>query len=78
MYWITSPSIVLASNWCPYPLTLASPNPMEKVWLKLSRELLYHHPYDDDWEGLKQAVEDWLGKYTLGSQDLLRSVSLLP
>jgi hypothetical protein len=51
---------------------------MEKVWLKLYRELLYHHPYDDDWEGLQQAVEDWLVQYTSGSQDLLRSVSLLP
>ena len=51
---------------------------MEKVWLILYRALLYHHPYDDDWDGLKQAVEDWLAQYKTGSQDLLRSVSLLP
>jgi hypothetical protein len=51
---------------------------MEKVWLKLYRELLYHHLFDDDWDGLKHAVEDWLGQYTVGSQDLLRSVSLSP
>ena len=51
---------------------------MEKVWLKLYRELLYHHSYDDVWEQLKQVAQDWLGKYTDGSQDLLRSVSLLP
>src|SRR5262245_29381602 len=72
--WITSPSIVLASPWCLSPPLLASPNPMEKVWLNLYRERLYHHPYDDDWEALQQAVEDWLGQYTVDSQDLLRSV----
>lgn len=51
---------------------------MEKVWFKLYRELLYHHPYDDDWEGLKQAIEDRLVQYTTGSQKLLHSAGLSP
>ena len=51
---------------------------MEKVWLKLYRTLLYHHPYDDDWDGLKQAIEDWLAQYATSSQDLLHSVGLSP
>ena len=53
-------------------------NLMEKVWLKLSRELLYHYPYDDDWEGLQQAVEEWLAQFAGGSLALLRSVGLSP
>jgi transposase len=62
----------------PLPTYAPWTNPMEKVWLKLSRDLLYHHPYDDDWEGLKQAVEDWLAQYLTGSQKLLHSASLSP
>src|SRR5215469_8976410 len=60
------------SNNCPrielVPLPTYAPwtNPMEKVWLKLYRELLYLHPYDDDWQGFKQAIEDWLAQYSTG------------
>jgi hypothetical protein len=62
----------------PLPTYAPWTNPMEKVWLKLYQELLYHHPYDDDWDGLKRTIENWLDRYVSGSQDLLRSVSLLP
>jgi hypothetical protein len=50
----------------------------ERIFLVLDNWFVHLHPYDDDCDGLKQAVEDWLAQYTTGSQDLLRSVSLLP
>jgi hypothetical protein len=62
----------------PLPTSAPWSNAMEKVCLKLSRERLSHHRYDDDWEGLKQAVEDWLAQYVTGSQKLLHSAGLSP
>lgn len=55
------------ASWC---------NPIEKVWRKLRQELLHVHRYEDDWAGLRQAVERWLGKFTNGSPSLLRYIGL--
>jgi transposase len=53
-------------------------NPVEKIWLNLKRELLHHHPFPDNWPGLKHAVNDWLSRLDQPSPELLRSVGLLP
>jgi transposase len=53
-------------------------NPSEKVWLLLRKEVLNQHEFGDDWEGLKQAVAQWLERKRHGSMDLLRFVGLLP
>jgi len=53
-------------------------NPVEKVWLRLKRELLHHHPFGDDWLALQAAVQAWLDRWIAPSPDLLRSVGLSP
>jgi len=55
------------ASWC---------NPIEKVGRQLRQELLHGHRYEDDWNGLRQAVERWLGKFANGSASLLRSIGL--
>lgn len=51
-------------------------NPIEKVWRRLYQEILHHHPYRDDWEALKLAVDTWLSHWLLPSSDLLSYVGL--
>ena len=58
--------------------TLAFPNPMEKVWLKLSRELLTQHPYGTRWSDCKDLITRWFDHHRQGSADLLHEVGLLP
>jgi len=53
-------------------------NPVEKVWLRLKRELLHHHPFGDDWLALQAAVQVWLDHWATPSPDLLHSVGLSP
>jgi len=53
-------------------------NPVEKVWLRLKREVLHHHPYPNDWLSLQGAVEAWLRPFATGSLDLLHSIGLSP
>jgi len=52
-------------------------NPIEKVWLKLCREVLDHHPFGQDWEALKAAVMLWLDEHRQSSEEMLRFVGLL-
>jgi hypothetical protein len=52
-------------------------NPVEKVWRKLKEDLLHHHPFCDDWEGLQRAVQEWLTRADAPSPDLLHYVGLL-
>ncbi len=51
-------------------------NPIEKVWRRLYQEILHHHPYMDDWNALKDAVQVWLNQWVLPSTDLLSYVGL--
>jgi len=53
-------------------------NPVEKVWLRLSQQVLHLHEHAQDWAGLQTRVQDWLDKFCDGSQELLRFVGLLP
>jgi hypothetical protein len=51
---------------------------MEKVWLKLCREVLTQHPYGARWQELKALITRWFDKHREGSAELLHSVGLLP
>jgi transposase len=53
-------------------------NPTEKVWLRLKREVLHLHPFEDHWTDLIQAVERWLAQWLSPSPDLLHFVGLFP
>lgn len=53
-------------------------NPTEKVWLRLKREVLHLHSYQDQWTELIRAVDHWLAQWLSPSPDLLHSVGLFP
>lgn len=53
-------------------------NPVEKVWRKLSQEVLNLHEFIDDWAALKSEVAKFLDSLTDGSRALLHYVGLLP
>ena len=53
-------------------------NPIEKLWRWLKAEVLHHHRFADDWDGLKAAIAAFLARFASGSEDLLRYVGLLP
>jgi len=53
-------------------------NPTEKVWLRLKRELLHLHPFEDDWLALQHAVQAWLDQWGTPSPNLLHSLGLTP
>ncbi|CAG0963672.1 hypothetical protein ARNL5_01120 [Anaerolineae bacterium] len=53
-------------------------NPVEDLWRRLKQELLHHHPFDDDWESLKTAVDAWLAQWETPSTDLLHYVGFYP
>lgn len=62
----------------PLPTYAPWTNPMEKVWLKLSRELLTQHPYGTRWQELKEVITRWFDELREGSAELLHEVGLLP
>ena len=77
------PDILLAladSKICLLRLPTYAPwaNPVERIWLRLKQELLHHHDFEDDWEGLQLAVQDWLDHCDQDPIGLLYSVSLSP
>jgi hypothetical protein len=51
-------------------------NPIEKLWRFLYQEILHLHRFEDDWGGLKRAVQAFLEQFAQGSPDLLRYVGL--
>jgi transposase len=53
-------------------------NPTEKVWLRLKRDVLPLHPFEDNWIELIQAVEHWFVQWLSPSSDLLHFVGLFP
>lgn len=54
----------------PLPTYAPWTNPMEKVWLKLCREVLTQHPYGACWQELKALITRWFDKHREGSAEL--------
>ncbi len=53
-------------------------NPIEKLWLRLKQELLHQHDFEDDWQALQDAVQDWIDHCDDDTFDLLHYVGLFP
>jgi transposase len=53
-------------------------NPIEKLWRWLKANVLHHHRFADDWDGLKAAIAAFLARFEHGSTEVLRYVGLLP
>jgi transposase len=51
-------------------------NPIEKLWRWLRQDVLKLHRLAGDWSSLRQRVNQFLGQFAAGSQDLLRYVGL--
>jgi transposase len=62
----------------PLPTYAPWTNPQEKVWLKLSREILTQHPRGNQFHELKEEIKDWLQREREGSAELLHEVGLVP
>ncbi len=60
----------------PLPTYASWTNPIEKLWRLLRQELLHLHGFQDDFKGLKAAVEGALSQLGLRSQELLRYTGL--
>jgi transposase len=52
-------------------------NPIEKLWRWLRQDVLKLHRLAGDWASLRGRVNQFLGQFATGSQDLLRYVGLL-
>jgi transposase len=53
-------------------------NPIEKLWHWLYKDVLYLHPFAQDWLHLQQQISAWLLQFREGSLQLLRYVGLYP
>ena len=53
-------------------------NPIEQLWRWLRAEVLHHHRFADDWDGLKAAVATFLDQFADASPALLSYVGLCP
>src|SRR5215475_8768068 len=51
-------------------------NPIEKLWRWLRQDVLKRHRLARDWSSLRERVNQFLGQFAAGSQDLLRYVGL--
>lgn len=62
------------------PLPTYSPwlNPIEKLWLRLTQDVLRMHRHSHDWNALRSRVVRYLKQFADGSEDLLRSTGLAP
>ena len=52
-------------------------NPIEKLWRWLRQDVLKMHRLAGDWSSLRGRVNQFLGQFAAGSQDLLRYVGLM-
>jgi len=52
-------------------------NPIEKLWRWLKQDVLHLHELANDLDALRRQVQDFLGQFATGSDDLLRYVGLL-
>lgn len=62
----------------PLPTYAPWTNPVEDLWRALFGDVLHHHGFGDDWEGLQAAVTGWLARWQGDAPDLLRLVGLCP
>ena len=62
----------------PLPTYAPWTNPIEKYWLKFSREWLRFHPYAGDKATFIREVDGWLSRHSHESTDLLHELGLLP
>ena len=62
----------------PLPTSAPWTNPVEDVWRGRNGDVLHHHSFGDDWDGLQAAVADWLGQGGRASPELLGRIGLLP
>jgi hypothetical protein len=62
----------------PLPTYAPWTNPVEDLWRGLNADVLHHHDFGDDWDGLQAAVTTWLAQWHDGSADLLHLVGLWP
>lgn len=53
-------------------------NPIEKLWRALRQNVTHLHRMADQWDELKDAVNEFLDRFSNGSNELLRAVGLLP
>lgn len=53
-------------------------NPAEKVWRKLKQEVLHQHEFGANWQGLVQAVSQWLERTAKNPKELRRYTGLAP
>ena len=53
-------------------------NPIEKLWRWVRQSVLHIHRLCDEWQSLKNKVNDFMSQFIGGSQTLLRYVGLLP
>ena len=51
-------------------------NPIEELWRWLRQDVLKLHRLAGDWDDLRGRVNQFLGQFAAGSQDLLRYVGL--
>ena len=51
-------------------------NPIEKLWRLLRQELLHVHHFEDQWEQLKQAVNQFMDQIQYRAEELRRYVGL--
>jgi transposase len=65
-------------RWLRLPTYAPWTNPMEKVWLKFSRERLPQHPFGTKWTLLKEMIARWFDTHREGSAELLHEIGLLP
>lgn len=61
----------------PLPTYASWLNPIEKLWKWLKKDLIHHHPFAQNFNQLKELVEDWLEKFSNPSNDLLSFTGLL-
>jgi len=62
----------------PLPTYAPWTNPIEKYWLKLSREWLRFHPFGGDKPTFLRELDGWLSRHCDASADLLHEIGLLP
>lgn len=53
-------------------------NPIEKVWRLVKERVSHAHPWCDNFRRFREEIMTELGRYTLGSPDLLHYVGLKP
>jgi len=82
-HWSTEPSRKAKADNLPIQLlslpTYASwLNPIEKLWRWLKQDILHLHRQSNDWQQLKQRVEQFLNRFSEDSPALLRYTGLSP